>query len=527
MDNVRRVRHYALGLGLLFGFLFSFAGAQTLTVGGGVWPNGWPLDGVPTPEQRSEEPEARAYAQALQSWLEANPEVTFEQIEFNVWDQETIVTALAGGTAPSLFNANAVGGWDTPGARPAVAQGLLADVTEAYESSGIGEDLASYVRPLWEQWQVDGRLYALPTSYVAGVGVYYRKDLIREAGLEEPQPGWTWDDFHALLEGLTESGQKGAVMQSWIPNSELNANGWSSLTQVPAPDTPWNWRWDYTTNVDLWEPIIRRWRKAILEDQSVITNPAGLADYEVAAAFVRGDAAMMFNNYFWYTRPPSDPESMAGLAERLGKPLEEVVGWVELPLGSLGAPSPTAGLISAAGVSPHLGGDALDKAVSVFDYMTFGEGYTTQQRLLWEETGDLKRVYRDPLPINGVTQLPGVPGSIEDAWDEAFLENVRDAASNPVKPVPALYLPAEAAPGPGEDAFNDAINQLLFTEGEADVQAALAEAERITNQQAASFTSSVPDDVFVEGVTQVLRRPQRLLRGAFAGVLRAGRQPLV
>jgi multiple sugar transport system substrate-binding protein len=50
------------------------------------------------------------------------------------------------------------------------------------------------------RWQ--GELICIPQN-ISSLVVYYNRDLFTSAGLPEPQPGWTWDDFLAIAQALT------------------------------------------------------------------------------------------------------------------------------------------------------------------------------------------------------------------------------------------------------------------------------------------------------------------------------------
>ena len=49
----------------------------------------------------------------------------------------------------------------------------------------------------------DGETQTCLPQNVSSLNVYYNKDLFAEAGVDEPQTGWTWDDFVATAKSLT------------------------------------------------------------------------------------------------------------------------------------------------------------------------------------------------------------------------------------------------------------------------------------------------------------------------------------
>lgn len=52
-------------------------------------------------------------------------------------------------------------------------------------------------------WQYRGATYGFP-SLVNVYGVFYNKDILKNANLEEPKTGWTWDDLWTYAEALSD-----------------------------------------------------------------------------------------------------------------------------------------------------------------------------------------------------------------------------------------------------------------------------------------------------------------------------------
>lgn len=70
----------------------------------------------------------------------------------------------------------------------------------AFAANDVLLDLTDYVDPdapyyprALEAFQYEGKQYALPETF-STVVLYYNKDLFDQAGIEYPQPDWTWDD---------------------------------------------------------------------------------------------------------------------------------------------------------------------------------------------------------------------------------------------------------------------------------------------------------------------------------------------
>ena len=462
---------------------------------------GWPYGPMPPAKDQKENPATKAYADVLRAWLDQNPGVKLEAIEFDVWDQQALTTAVTGGTAPAFYPGNVLGGWNNAATKSAFVQGLAADVTALIEEYRFADKMADYVRPIWDSWQLDGAYYAAPQGFGAGNGVYYRRDLVREEGLAEPQPGWTWDDLATLAVGLTEGQRKGIALQAFGLEWWLNTEGWSLLTRVPAPATSWNWTYDYTSRADVWIDIVGKYRTLAFDDGAVLSD-VSFADPDVTAAFSQGRVAMMPNNQFFMLGDPNTADTPGNLAKKLGKPINDVVGWIQHPVGTHGNIGNTQPFLTVLSFSPDLDEDALDKAMSLHDYMTFGDGYVDQKKAAYDATKDLQKVYTDPTPLRKDAEIEGVPGTLADAWGEQYAEAVRAAAAIPLLPAPDQYLPVEANQGPNETAEQDAQSRWMYERGDLDVRADLQKVEQTRNQQAESFTSSVSDEEFVAGAKE-------------------------
>jgi hypothetical protein len=463
--------------------------------------DGWPFGVMPPAKDQKENPSTKAYAGVLQEWLDKNPGVKIKNAALNVWDQEILTTAITGGTAPTAFPGDVIGGWNRANVRSAMLQGLTADVTDYLDRYEVHDKLEDFVKPIWEKWGIDGKFYAAPWLYNVGTGLHFRRDLIQQLGLKEPTPDWTWDDVRVLSKGLTEGKRKGFVMQGQALNGSLNTDGMDFHAKVPAPDTPWNWRWDYSAQADLWVPLIERLRAIIFEDKSALVD-ISMPDGDVQAAFSRGDACMHSNSVVFYTATPGgDSPTPADLADKLDKPVEEVVGWMTQPVGLNGRNIGSQGQVDLVGFSPDLNDDELDKAVSLLLHVQ-GPGWVAQRKAVYESTKDPRRVYdwQNFMPhYKGL--LDQVPSSPEEAWGQKFMDEVRRAAQIPIAPNEAFYFPPEPNPAPTETAREDMTSRWTNERSGVDPRADLAKLDSTRNQQAKSFTSGVADEEFVKAAT--------------------------
>ena len=114
-------------------------------------------------------------------------------------------------------------------------------------------------------------------------------------------------------------------MHTWGLALPLAAEGWGFVmlrNRLPAPDTSWNWTWDFTSSGEEWAERIGLHRAMIFQDQSVLADIA-MEDDEIVAQFLQGTTAMMNNNSTYHTASPSPSAefSMARTADELGKPV--------------------------------------------------------------------------------------------------------------------------------------------------------------------------------------------------------------
>jgi ABC-type glycerol-3-phosphate transport system substrate-binding protein len=460
--------------------------------------DGWPFGVMPSAKEQKDDPGLKAYAGVLDKWMKDNPGVKIKNSALDVWNQEALTTAITGGTAPSAFPGDVIGGWNRANVRSAMLQGLVAETTEYIERYKVEDDLEDYAKPIWEKWAIDGKYFASPWIYNVGTGLHYRIDLIKEKGLKEPTPEWTWDDVRELAKGLTEGKRKGIVLQRWGLDMGLNADGMDFLSTIPAPQNNWNWEWDYSSRADEWVPLIERLRAMIFEDRSVLAD-VSFADGDTLAAFFRQDVAMHNNSVVYFTA--SGDNAPADMAKKLDKPVWEVQGWMTQPVGMNGRNNGTQGQVDLVGFSPDLDDDALDKGMSLLIYRQQA-GWIAEKKAVFESTNDPTQVYAwaDFMPLYK-GNLEAVPSSPEEAWGETFMNEVRRAGQTPIAPNEAFYFPPEPNAAPTATVREDMTSRWTSERGSLDLRGDLQKLDNTRNQQAQSFTSGVADEEFIEAAS--------------------------
>jgi multiple sugar transport system substrate-binding protein len=108
--------------------------------------------------------------------------------------QDKLYAMMASGRAPDIFYTNS-----TMRDRLA-AEGRILDLRTVSRGDSLPGRLWPHI--IRNGTSVDGGWYSLG-NWEFTCGVYYRKDLFREAGLNVPDSSWTWDEMVGLARNLT------------------------------------------------------------------------------------------------------------------------------------------------------------------------------------------------------------------------------------------------------------------------------------------------------------------------------------
>ncbi len=121
---------------------------------------------------------------------------------------------------------------------PYVDAGLFADVSDVWDDQ-ISTELGSTKAAL----TMDGKQWGVPYTYY-NWGVYYRKDIYDQFGLEEPQD---WETFKANCQTLLDNDIKCFTIGTkflwtaagWFDYINMRTNGFDYHMQLTAGETPW------------------------------------------------------------------------------------------------------------------------------------------------------------------------------------------------------------------------------------------------------------------------------------------------
>jgi len=142
------------------------------------------------------------HSKALFEYL--HPKVKIVNISFDASDVKRLTSAIAGGTAPCIYNR--FSGFEEAG--------LAADITDLVENWDQTPYLKERSWTLWKTCWRDNRCYGVITDYVSEQLMTFRKDWFKEAGIfnekGEPRPpdNWSWDDLRDICVKLTDVKKK-------------------------------------------------------------------------------------------------------------------------------------------------------------------------------------------------------------------------------------------------------------------------------------------------------------------------------
>ncbi|MDQ0338463.1 multiple sugar transport system substrate-binding protein [Caldalkalibacillus uzonensis] len=166
------------------------------------------------------------HEQALQAMIEAfeakhpNIKIKYEMASFQDYFTR-LQTQIAGGNAPDTFELN------YENFVSYAAKGALLELDELI-ANDHEFDPGSLNQRAYEAFQYNGKQYGMVESF-SNVVLFYNKDLFDEAGVEYPQPDWTWADELEAAQQLTnhEEGIWGtyAPVQFWEFYKTIAQNG--------------------------------------------------------------------------------------------------------------------------------------------------------------------------------------------------------------------------------------------------------------------------------------------------------------
>ena len=176
--------------------------------------------------------ETAGYQRMVEAFEAENPDLDVELAPVAKQDDllARLTTSFAAGSPPDVFLVN------TRSYGRFAEQGALAPVQPFLEDSDVLSAVDFYPAA-FDAFRAGGdELQCMPQN-LSSLQVYYNADLFRQAGLEPPRPGWTWDDFLRTAQALTRDGVYGVGTDASL--IRLAPFVWSNGGEVvDDPDAP-------------------------------------------------------------------------------------------------------------------------------------------------------------------------------------------------------------------------------------------------------------------------------------------------
>jgi multiple sugar transport system substrate-binding protein len=258
----------------LGGFALSLALLSTSALAGEIVLNSDQSD--PAPKKAMEE--------LIADFQEAHPDIT---VKWNNFDHEGYKSAIR-----NFLTANPpdVAAWYAGNRmKPFVDAGLFEDVSDVWEENGLNEELKSAAASM----TIDGKKWGVPYTYYQW-GIYYRKDIFEEQGIEPPK---TWDELLAASAKLKEAGITPFTIGTkalwptggWFDYLNLRVNGYEFHMDLTSGKVPY-------TDPRV-KAVFEKWAE-LVEPGYFIENHAAIDWQDAIPHLVQGKAAMYLMGNF-------------------------------------------------------------------------------------------------------------------------------------------------------------------------------------------------------------------------------------
>lgn len=87
---------------------------------------------------------------------------------------------------------------------------LYASNGQLAELDDMDVDWSQYPEALVDLYSFDGKHYGIPKDFDT-IACWTNKKMLADAGIELPEGDWTWDEFHAAAQAVSDSGEYGVV----------------------------------------------------------------------------------------------------------------------------------------------------------------------------------------------------------------------------------------------------------------------------------------------------------------------------
>jgi len=359
----------------------------------------------------SEGEQLSKWAQYIIQFTEESQDVDLETLEIS--DQhEKIITAVAGGNPPDLFN------MDRNMSGEFAARGLLMPLDEFYAASAVVNPEAFWSHLIRDiSW--NGKKWAVPR--VTDVRAMFLNDeLLGEAGLDPASPPATWTDIEAAIGKLYQSDDKGEIVRLGFTPSVGNPPGWAmwyiflwQLGGMFLTEDNAKVAFDSDAGVQALE-----WMVKVNDMQGgydkVIEFSSGLTPAPGQDIFMMGLIAMyisgcwMLSNYKKYTPDLKYTVAALPLPEG-GEPHNYAGGWtLAIPNGAAQPAGAWKVIEYLMAPERHLDWALDENSIPVYESVAKSPEYLDAEPTEWAPA---RRVFVDELP--GSRWVPTIPGGVE------------------------------------------------------------------------------------------------------------------
>ena len=109
--------------------------------------------------------------------------------------RQKLISAISAGSPPDLCQV-----WDN-WVGQFKGMGAVEDITAAAKAWKHYGDVEATA---WQTVTIDNKIVSLPLALTLD-GIFYRTDRLKELGLKEPTPEWTWDEFLTIAKAFTKA----------------------------------------------------------------------------------------------------------------------------------------------------------------------------------------------------------------------------------------------------------------------------------------------------------------------------------
>ncbi|HYN37122.1 MAG TPA: sugar ABC transporter substrate-binding protein [Actinomycetota bacterium] len=224
------------------------------------------------------------YESLVESFQNANPDADVKLVPLADKDDHLakLTTSFTAGNPPDVFLLN------FREYSQFAETGAIDEIEPRLEELGISVD--DYYDPPIDAFTYNGALQCMPQN-ISSLAVYYNKQLFKEAGLDAPQEGWSWEDFRQTAIALTSGDVRGVGIEPTI--IRLAPFVWSNGGEiVDDPEQPTRFTLDDPAAREALEFFVQLAR----EDQVIPTEEEITAAEDLESMFAAGKLGMLLTS---------------------------------------------------------------------------------------------------------------------------------------------------------------------------------------------------------------------------------------